>query len=124
MKINYEKYLKKYSESSFWQKIKKVAKKLGGEVIYKSLLLYYAAERKDLPLWTKTTILGALGYLITLIDFIPDLTPFLGYSDDLAIISAALVTIMAYVDDEVKEKAGKKYHDLMGEDYRVKDSEN
>jgi len=55
---------------------------------------------------------GALGYLLTPIDTIPDLTPFLGYTDDLGILSYALVMIAAYINDEVRQKAQRKLNAL------------
>jgi uncharacterized membrane protein YkvA (DUF1232 family) len=73
--------------------------------VYISLLLYFAAMRNDTPFWAKNIVLGALGYLIAPIDALPDLTPFLGYTDDIGVLGFALVTISAYVNDEVKDKA-------------------
>ena len=36
--MRYERY---YSDSNFWDKVKNVAKKVGKELIYNALLLYY-----------------------------------------------------------------------------------
>jgi uncharacterized membrane protein YkvA (DUF1232 family) len=55
----------------------------GREVIEKALWLYYAAQQPNTPLWAKTAIYGALGYFISPIDAIPDITPVIGYADDL-----------------------------------------
>jgi uncharacterized membrane protein YkvA (DUF1232 family) len=49
--------------------------------------------------------MGALGYFISPIDAIPDLTPLLGYTDDLLIISAALIMSQRYQTDEMRIKA-------------------
>ena len=49
--------------------------------------------------------MGALGYLIAPLDFLPDLTPVLGYSDDLVAIAFALVKVQGYVDEDVKMKS-------------------
>ena len=38
---NIEKYQGNYSESGFWNKVKKVALKAGAKVIYVALILYY-----------------------------------------------------------------------------------
>lgn len=38
---NIEQYRGNYSESGFWNKVKKVAKKAGAKVIYVALILYY-----------------------------------------------------------------------------------
>lgn len=92
--------------------IPRIVKKGGLSLIYTALLLYYAFKRSDLPVWAKSIIFGALGYLITPIDSIPDLTPILGYTDDLGILSYALVMIAAYVNGDVRQKAKNKLHAL------------
>ena len=103
-----------YSESNFWDKLKKFAKVAGKEVIEKALFLYYAAKQPNTPLWAKTTIYGALAYFISPIDMLPDLTPLLGYTDDLSILAAALVTVASYITDEVKQQARDKMQTWFG----------
>ncbi|MCL1059697.1 DUF1232 domain-containing protein [Shewanella gelidimarina] len=97
-----------YSDESFWQKVKQFAQKAGLEVIDKALCLYYAAQRPDTPRWAKTIIFGALAYFIAPIDAIPDLTPVVGFSDDLGALAAALAMVSMYVDDKVKTQAAEK----------------
>jgi uncharacterized membrane protein YkvA (DUF1232 family) len=48
-------------------------------------------------------------------DALPDLTPIIGYTDDLGVLSFGLVTIAAYVNDEVRIKARLKLRDWFGE---------
>ena len=54
-------------------------------------------------------------YFIAPIDALPDLTPIVGYTDDLGVLSFGLVTIACYVNKEVKEKARGKLKDWFGE---------
>lgn len=82
--------------------------KLGASVIYSALLLFYAFRHSDTPTWAKHIITGSLAYLVSPIDNIPDLTPFLGYTDDLSVMSFALVGIACYINDEIREKAKKQ----------------
>lgn len=103
-----------YSEKNFWQKISQFAKTAGKEVVEKALFLYYAAQQPSTPLWAKTTIYGALAYFISPIDALPDLTPLLGYSDDLGILAAALITVASHVTDEVKQQARNKMQNWWG----------
>ena len=49
------------------------------------------------------------------IDSIPDLTPFLGYTDDIGVLSFGLVTIAAYINMDVKIDARKKLKDWFGQ---------
>ena len=65
----------------------------------------------------KAGIFGALGYLISPIDFIPDLLPVVGYTDDAAAIAAAIALANIYIDDDVKWKAKQKIADLLGDGF-------
>jgi uncharacterized membrane protein YkvA (DUF1232 family) len=100
-------YKKDFTPKGFFQKLIRVSKKLGSIFIYRVLLLYFVVMHKETPLWIKTTLMGALGYFISPIDAVPDLTPLLGYTDDLVIISAALLMSQRYQNDEMKDKASK-----------------
>ena len=107
-----------YNENSFWKKIKKYGKKAGGKVIYTCLLLFYTTRKKETPTHVKATIYGALGYFISMIDVIPDITPFVGYSDDLMVILSALAIASSHIDDEVREKANERFKKVFGVDYK------
>lgn len=106
----------KFTVQSFWSKVKNVAKKAGHSVIYASLLLFYVLQRKDVPKRVKVTIIGALAYFITPIDAIPDVIAGLGYTDDLGALTAALVQVAMYVDEDVKEQARTKLSEWFGSD--------
>lgn len=88
--------------------LSKSVKKVGLKLAYAALLLIYAYRRKDTPRWAKTVVLGALAYLLSPIDTIPDLTPLIGYSDDFSMIILSLGTIAAYVNDEVRYNARQR----------------
>lgn len=88
--------------------LKKKIKAIGYKLTYTTLLLYYAFLNPQTPRWAKNIVMGAIGYLLTPLDIVVDFTPILGYTDDLSILSFALVTIGAYVNDEVKDKARKQ----------------
>ena len=97
-----------YDEGSFWEKIRQFAKKAGKEVIEKALILFYALQDPTTPKWARTVIVGALGYLISPVDAIPDVIPVLGYTDDLAVLAGALMTVGMCISSEHKEKANSK----------------
>lgn len=105
MKDKLKPYVKYFSEKKFWRKLQQYARKAGIKTIYTALLLFYAYRRKDTPAWAKTIVLGVLGYFISPIDFIPDLSPILGYTDDLGWLTFGLVTIAGYINPEVREQA-------------------
>lgn len=101
-------YEKAYSESGFWDKVKKFAGAAGREVIEKALQLYYAAQRPEIPGWAKSVIYGALGYFIFPADAIPDVIPAVGYADDLGVLVAAIAAVSLYINEDVREKARLK----------------
>jgi len=100
-------YANEYSEERFWEKVRKNALKAGAEVIEKSLCMFEALKDKDTPAWAKTLIVGALGYFISPIDAIPDITPVVGFADDLGGLAIAFATVAAHIKDEHVERAKK-----------------
>ena len=116
MKNNpFKKHKNEYSETKLWEKLKNYAKAAGQRTVYSALLMFYAFKRKETPGWAKNIILGAIGYFLSPFDGVPDLTPFLGYTDDLGVLSFGLVLIAGYINDEVREKAREKLTQWFGE---------
>lgn len=89
----------------FWQKLNRFAYKSGRELVEKALWLYYASKRPETPVWARSVIVGALAYFVMPIDAAPDYIPGVGYSDDLAVLAAAVGAVAFYIDEEVKRKA-------------------
>jgi uncharacterized membrane protein YkvA (DUF1232 family) len=112
--INNE-FSKYYSEKSLWEKIKKFSKAAGTKVIYAVLLLYYAMKDNNVSLKTKLFIAASLGYFILPTDAIFDLTPIIGYSDDLGVLLFALKQISSAITPAVKENARKKIEEWFTE---------
>ncbi len=104
-----------YSDNKFWEKVKKYAKKAGSSVIYAVLLLYFTLQKDDVPVTAKATIAAALGYFIFPLDLIPDLTPIIGYADDLGALGIALVQVAMYIDQDIKDQAKEKLKDWFGD---------
>ena len=103
--LNYE---SNYSEKKFWNKLGKFARKAGSKVVYPALVLYYTLQKKDLPVWVKAVIIGALGYFILPLDGITDLAPIIGFTDDLGALLGAMATVATYIDEDAKSKARNK----------------
>lgn len=106
-------YSQAYAEDSFWNKCKRYASHIGRGGLRNALILYYALRSNNLDFRHKAAVIGALGYLISLIDAVPDLTPIIGYTDDLAILSAAVMAIADVIDDDVKQRAEEKLVELL-----------
>ncbi|MHA7815024.1 MAG: YkvA family protein [Pseudohaliea sp.] len=95
-------------ETGFWAKLGNHATAAGREVVEKALWLYYAARAPQTPAWARSVIYGALAYLVLPADAIPDALPAIGFSDDLATLTAAVATVALFIDDAVKEKAAAR----------------
>ena len=72
---DFMKYKDKFSESGFVEKISRVAKRAGSKLVYAALILYYTLESPKVSLKDKAYIIGALGYLISPLDVVPDAIP-------------------------------------------------
>jgi len=90
----------------------KYLKSLSTKGVYSLLLLFYAYQDGEVPSWAKKIIIGSIAYFLSPIDSIPDLTPFIGMTDDMGIISFGLVTISCYINDDVRDKALYKLNAL------------
>ena len=114
--LDIEKYRDKYSEEGLWEKLRKNIAKIGVKVIYQALLLFYVAQSPNCPAKIKAGIIGALGYLISPLDLVPDFMPGIGFADDAAAIAAAVALAQVYINDEIRAQARAKIVDLLGED--------
>lgn len=103
-----------FSESNFWDKLKKYAQFAGADVVEKALQLYYALKAPATPKWAKTMIIGALAYFILPTDAIPDFIPVAGYTDDLGALAAALTTVHVHITDEIRAQAKAKLAQWFG----------
>ena len=107
-------YAGSYDEESFWDKLGRFAVRAGKEVVEKALVLFYCLQDPDTPTRAKGIIAGALGYLIVPLDAIPDLTPGVGFVDDLGALTLALTIVVAHVKPEHHERARTKLNDWFG----------
>ena len=106
---------KKISERKVIKKIRSALHSIGSEAVNQALTLYYTLRAPDTPIWCRSVILGSLAYFISMIDGIPDLTPFLGYTDDISVMAAAIATVSHYITPEIKQKAQEKTISILGQ---------
>ena len=107
-------YKKDYSEESFFAKLLKYAKVIGVNLVYKALQLYFVLQKPELSAADKAIVFAALGYLISPLDFLPDPTPGVGYTDDALAVALAFAKVFMYIDDEVRTLAKQKLDDIFG----------
>jgi uncharacterized membrane protein YkvA (DUF1232 family) len=87
----------------FWIKLKKVAGKL--PFIEDLLAAYYCAFDKQTPRHVQVALLGAIAYFILPFDFIPDMMPVLGFTDDAAILATVVRLVAGHITDDHREAA-------------------
>ena len=101
-------YANKFTANDFVEKISRIAKRAGAKMVYAALILYYTLQSDNVSAKDKAIIIGALGYLISPLDVIPDAIPIAGLSDDLAVLIYVLKKVWVDVEPDVKAKAKDK----------------
>lgn len=85
-----------------------MAKRAGAKLVYVALILFYTLQSDKVSLKDKAMIVGALGYLISPLDVVPDAIPIAGLGDDLVVLLYVLHKIWGEVSEDVKDKAKAK----------------
>jgi uncharacterized membrane protein YkvA (DUF1232 family) len=87
----------------FWQALKRVARNV--PFAEDLVAAYYCALDPGTPRRVKLILFGALAYFILPIDTIPDIVPLFGYSDDMALLAAAITGVARSITDEHRRRA-------------------
>ena len=109
-------YANKFSPSDFVDKVARVAKRAGAKLVYAALILYYTLQSDKVSTTDKALIVGALGYMISPLDAVPDAIPIIGLTDDLTILVFVLKKVWGNVEDEIKDKARQRLTKWFDED--------
>lgn len=90
-------------QKGFWRKMGRVASHLP----FASSLIaaYYCATDPATPIKAKAILFAALAYFVLPFDVVPDMIALLGFTDDAAVLFAALNLIGIYMKPEHYEKA-------------------
>ncbi|HEY0852317.1 MAG TPA: YkvA family protein [Bradyrhizobium sp.] len=87
----------------FWIKFKQVMAKL--PFAEDLLAAYYCAFDRETPRHVQVALLGALAYFILPFDFMPDMLPILGFTDDAAVLATAIRMVTSNITPEHREAA-------------------
>jgi uncharacterized membrane protein YkvA (DUF1232 family) len=87
----------------FWLKLKRVAAQL--PFVEDLLAAYYCAFDKQTPRHVQVSLLGAIAYFVLPFDFIPDMMPVLGFTDDAAVLATAIRLVANHITVEHREAA-------------------
>jgi uncharacterized membrane protein YkvA (DUF1232 family) len=70
-----------------------------------ALAAWYCARDPATPSRVRMILMSAVAYFVLPIDAVPDLLPFLGFTDDAAVIAAALAAVATHLRPEHRDKA-------------------
>src|SRR3954452_12877045 len=87
----------------FWSKLKRVAAQL--PFAEDLLAAYYCAFDSQTPRHVQAGLLGAIAYFVLPFDFVPDMLPLLGFTDDAAVLATAIRTVAAHITPEHRDAA-------------------
>ena len=87
----------------FWRKAARVAAKL--PFAEDLLAAYYCAFDQTTPFQVRAALVGALAYFVLPFDFVPDVLPLLGFTDDAAILLTALRMVAGHLRPEHRDAA-------------------
>jgi uncharacterized membrane protein YkvA (DUF1232 family) len=101
-------------QRNFWRKFRRVAASL--PFAEDLLAAHYCAFDRQTPLQVKAVLLGAIAYFVLPMDFIPDYIPVIGYTDDAAVLAAAINLVTAHITPDHREAALRTLARLRGEE--------
>jgi uncharacterized membrane protein YkvA (DUF1232 family) len=102
----------KFSDASFLGLVRRSFLAIGEATLTQAFALYHALRDERTPTAAKATIGAALAYLVLPTDFIPDLIPLVGFTDDAGAIAAAATAVAASITPEHRRKAARQAKDL------------
>lgn len=89
--------------ADFMKLLKRVAKRI--PFAEDLLAAYVCARDPATPRRVRLTLLAALGYFVLPVDALPDIMPLLGFSDDAAVIAAAIAAVAGSITPEHRQRA-------------------
>jgi uncharacterized membrane protein YkvA (DUF1232 family) len=87
----------------FWRRLRRLAAQL--PFAEDLIAARYCAFDQQTPLKVKAVLIGALAYFVLPDDVIPDFLPVIGYTDDAAVLAAAIKLVASHITPEHREAA-------------------
>ena len=88
---------------AFWRKARRFA--AGLPFAEDLMAAYYCAFDRNTPTQVKAALIGALAYFVLPFDVVPDVLPVLGFTDDAAVLAAALRLVADAIQPEHRDAA-------------------
>lgn len=89
----------------FWRTVKRAARTI--PFMDEVVAAYYCALDSDTPARARGILVASLAYFVLPTDFIPDFLISFGFTDDLAVLTAAITAIRPHIRDHHREAAKK-----------------
>jgi uncharacterized membrane protein YkvA (DUF1232 family) len=87
----------------FWPKFRRFAARL--PFADDLVAAYFCAFDRNTPRRVQVMLIGALAYFVLPFDFIPDMLPIIGFTDDAAVLATAIRLVAAHIRPEHREAA-------------------
>ena len=100
-------------KAGFWPKIRKLA--LHIPFAEDALAMFFCAIDRETPAATKAILLAALAYFVLPTDAFPDWLPGLGFTDDAAVLAAALAATNRSIKPKHRDMAKHRLAAIAGE---------
>jgi len=97
----------------FWRKLRRLAAQL--PFAEDLIAAHYCAFDRQTPLKVKAVLVGALAYFVLPTDVIPDVLPVIGYTDDAAVLAAAIKLVASHITPEHREETRRMLARMRGE---------
>ena len=88
---------------NFWQTARRAASKV--PMMNEVVAAYFCAMDPATPARVRGILLAALAYFILPLDFVPDFLMFVGFSDDVAVLTAAIAAVRSNITDAHRDAA-------------------
>ncbi len=90
-------------ERGFWSKLRRHVRRV--PFVEDAAAGYYCALDPATPLQVKAVLFGALAYFVLPIDLVPDVIAWLGFTDDAAVLYAAIRTVAPHIKNRHRAQA-------------------
>jgi uncharacterized membrane protein YkvA (DUF1232 family) len=87
----------------FWSTARRAAAKV--PFMDEVVAAYYAALDRRTPFKVRATLFGALGYFVMPADMVPDILAVVGFTDDIAVLTAAIAAVRPHIKDSHRQAA-------------------
>jgi uncharacterized membrane protein YkvA (DUF1232 family) len=87
----------------FWPKLRRFAAQL--PFAEDLLAAYFCAFDRNTPRRVQVALIGALAYFVLPFDFIPDMLPLAGFTDDAAVLATAVRLVAVHITPRHREAA-------------------